>query len=322
LVYLPGSGGAESGVNLVMAGARVRILNDERGHLAQLWPRGPKGNAWGNLWVDLSIGYAHAPTVDAGSHWAALEIGVGYEFSLLSPLQIGPYVSYRQVFVKRTYPAFLCIGISISFGYPKVFPKPKPRPRPRPRPRPNIRGRQGDRDGDTVGDGIDKCPSTPPGAQVDEDGCEYIRGRMIFPRIRFKRDSTELVPGAEFDLRRAAELIKAHPELKVEIGGHTETAGSFEDNLKLSLKRAQIVRDAVVRFGVKLDQVTVKGYGVSTPLVTQGSPEEKRKKNVRIEFRFSAGQPRPEPVRRPGAPAPRPDAPAPRPGAPAPPTTP
>lgn len=293
LVYLPGSGGAESGVHLMMVGARVRLLNDEKGFLSNLWPRGPRGNAWGNLWVELGLGYAHAPTVAGGSNWFALEVGVGYEFSLASPLQIGPYVSYRQLFVKQTYPAFVCIGVSISFGYPKKLPKKIRRERPRPQPRPNVVGRQGDRDGDAVGDAIDKCPSTPPGVRVDEDGCEYIRGRMVFPGLRFEPGTSQLAPGAIFVVRRAAELIKAHPEVKVELGAHTATPGSVEDNLRLSLRRAQVVRDELVKMGVPKDRLTVKGYGVSAPLVPSTDPGS-RAKNSRIEFRFTTGQPKAE----------------------------
>jgi len=292
LIYLPGSGGTESGVNLVMVGARVRVLNDEKGFLANLWPRGPRGNAWGNLWVEFGLGYAHAPTVSGDSHWFALEVGVGYEFSLASPLQIGPYVSYRQLLVKQTYPAFVCIGLSISFGYPKKLPKKKTkRERPRPQPRPNIVGRQGERDGDAVGDGSDKCPSTLPGKRVDEAGREYIRGRMVFPTLQFETGSSTLAPVALFAIRRVAELVKAHPEVKVEVGAHTETPGSVVDNLRLSLRRAQVVRDEMVKLGAPTDRLTVKGYGVSMPLVPSKDPDS-RKKNTLVEFRFTTGQPK------------------------------
>jgi len=293
LIYLPGAGSAESGVHLVMFGARVRLLNDEKGYLANLWPRLPRGNAWGNLWVELNLGYAHAPTVAGVSDWFALELGVGYEFSLAGPLQIGPYLSYRQLFVKKVFPAFVCLGVSISFGYPKKIPKVvrKDVERPRPQPRPNIVGRQGDRDGDFVGDGIDKCPSTPPGKKVDENGCEYIRGKMTFAALRFKAGTTTLIPGARFELRRMAEIIRSHAEVKVEIGGHTDDSGSVEDNLKLSLKQAQVVRDAMVQLGVPRDRLTVKGYGVSVPLKRSETAAGKAA-NRRIEFRFTIGQPK------------------------------
>lgn len=293
LIYLPGRGDQEVGVNLIMFGARVRVLNDEGGFLANLWPAGPKGNAWGNLWVDLGLGYAHAPTADAGSDWFALQVGLGYEFSLASPLQVGPYLAYRHVFKTGTDASFIAIGVSVSFGYPKKLPETKPARR-RPAPRTNLRGRPGDRDGDQVSDETDQCPSTPPEAKVDDKGCEYIRGRLIFDKLRFLGDSAELAPGALFQIRRMAEIIRAHPEVRVEIGGHTDSPGSAEDNLRLSLERAKVVRDELVRMGVSSKQLTVRGYGVSTPIKITGTAEEKRKKNVRIEFRFTIDQPKPE----------------------------
>lgn len=291
-IYLPGSGGAEAGVHMIMFGARVRPLNDEKGYLANLWPRASGGNAWGNLWVELGLGYAHAPTVSGVADWFALELGVGYEFSLAGPLQIGPYLSYRQIFVKKTFPAFVCVGVSISFGYPKKIPEIKrTQDRPRPQPRPNIVGRQGDRDGDYVGDGIDKCPSTPPGAKVDNNGCEYIKGKMQLEGLRFKPGTTTLIPGAIFLVRRMAEIIRSHPEVKVEIGGHTDDPGSVEANLLLSLKQAQVVRDKMVEMGIPKTQLTVRGYGVSVPVKRSETPEGK-KANRRIEFRFTIGQPK------------------------------
>lgn len=293
-IYLPGAGSAESGVHMVMFGARVRLLNDEKGYLANLWPRAPRGNPWGNLWVELNFGYAHAPTASGVSHWFALELGVGYEFSLAGPFQIGPYLSYRQVFVKKELPAFVCLGVSFSFGYPKKIPKVVPvidRPRPRPQPRPNIVGRQGDRDGDFVGDGIDKCPSTPPQQKVDENGCEYIRGKMVYAGLRFKPGTATLAPGANFAIRRMAEIIKAQSGVKVEIGGHTDEPGSVEDNLKLSLKQAQVVRDKMVELGVPTARLTVRGYGVSVP-VKRSTTTAGKKANRRIEFRFTIGQPK------------------------------
>jgi outer membrane protein OmpA-like peptidoglycan-associated protein len=292
LIYLPGAGSAEAGVNMVMVGARMRLINDEKGYLVNVWPSLPRGNSWGNLWVELNLGYAHAPTASGVSHWFALELGVGYEFSLAGPLQMGPYLSYRQVFVKKELPAFVCLGVSISFGYPKKIPKVvRVYKRPRPQPRANIVGRQGDRDGDFVGDGIDKCPSTPPQSKVDENGCEYIRGKIMLPGLRFKPGTTTLIPSAVFLVRRMAEIIKSHAEVKVEIGGHTDEPGSVQDNLKLSLTQAQVVRDKMVQMGVPRTRLTVKGYGVSTPVKRSETPEGK-KANRRIEFRFSIGQPK------------------------------
>jgi len=295
LLYLPGAGNLEVGVNLLLVGARFWLVNDEHGFLANLWPKGPKGNAWGNLWASFDLGYAHAPTVSGKSNWFAFQVALGYEFSLASPIQIGPYLAYRQVVKDGTDASFIALGLSFSFGWPKHLRRaPGPRRATPPRPRPNIRGRPGDRDGDGVGDGADQCPSTPPDQKVDTKGCEYIRGRMIFPGIRFVGYTTQLAPGARFELRRVAELIRAHPEVQVEVGGHTDAPGGPEDNLRLSLKRAEQVRSVLVQMGAPARQLTARGYGVSAPLLLVGTPEQRRAKNVRIEFRFSVSQPPPE----------------------------
>lgn len=291
LVYLPGPGKTEAGVNLLLVGARFWLVNDEHGFLANLWPKGPEGNAWGNLWASFDLGYAHAPTVAGKSHWFAFQLAVGYEFSLASPIQMGPYLAYRHVVKDGTDASFVALGLSFSFGWPKHFRPAPPRRAASPPPRPNIHGRPGDRDGDGVRDGADMCPSTPPGGKVDPKGCEYIRGRMIFPGVRFVGQTAQLAPEAEFELRRVAELIRVHSEVQVEVGGHTDAPGSPADNLRLSLKRAERVRAVLVQMGVPARQLTARGYGVSAPLLIVGTPEQRRAKNIRIEFRFSVNQP-------------------------------
>ena len=298
LIYLSGREEAKVGVNMVMLGARVRLLNDEGGYLVNLWPKAKRGNAWGNLWVDIGVGYAHAPTVAAGSNWFAMELGVGYEFSLLGPLQIGPYIGWRHVFKTDTDASFLTIGVSISFGYPKSFPDrildAKPEPEPEPEEKPNIQGREGDSDGDGVSDESDQCPTTPPGVEVDSRGCEAIRGRMVFPLLGFVGDTATLAPGAIFEIRRMGELLKAHSDALVEIGGHMESSLSPEENLRISLQRAQVVRDGLLQMGIHSGRLSVQGFGSSVPVNRLGTPEERRRDNTRIEFRFSVRQPSPE----------------------------
>lgn len=294
LLYLPGSGNAKVGVNMLMLGARLRLLNDEGGYLTNIWPRAERGNPWGNLWVDLGIGYAHAPTVAAGSNWFAMELGVGYEFSLAGPLQVGPYVAWRHVFKTSTDASFFTVGITISFGYPKKIPERVAAPRPEPEARPNIQGRAGDLDGDGVPDEADRCPTTPPGVEVDRRGCEAIRGRMVFPLLQFVGDAAVLARGAIFEVRRMAELLNAHPEVLVEIGGHTESSLTTEENLRLSLHRAQVVRDELLKLGIHPSRLTVRGFGSAVPITRIGSSEERQRVNVRIEFRFSASQPPPQ----------------------------
>ena len=78
-------------------------------------------------------------------------------------------------------------------------------------------------------------------------------------------------------------LLKEHPNVIVEIQGHTDDVGSEAFNLKLSQKRAEAVRQYLIDHGIEPDRLIAKGYGESKPLVPNTSPEN-RAKNRRVEF--------------------------------------
>lgn len=68
-----------------------------------------------------------------------------------------------------------------------------------------------------------------------------------------------------------------------EIAGYTDNVGNPEANQKLSEKRANAVRDYLVKQGVPMEALTAKGYGQENP-IADNSTKEGRDKNRRIEF--------------------------------------
>lgn len=72
----------------------------------------------------------------------------------------------------------------------------------------------------------------------------------------------------------------------VEIGGHTDDVGSEADNLQLSDKRAQAVREHLLSAGVPQSHVTAKGYGETVPRASNETAEGRRQ-NRRTEFRLT-----------------------------------
>ena len=75
--------------------------------------------------------------------------------------------------------------------------------------------------------------------------------------------------------------------LVIEIGGHTDNSGSKAYNLNLSDDRARSVKDALVQRGIPSDRIQTKGYGMSVPLNTNSS-EQERALNRRTELKIIA----------------------------------
>jgi OOP family OmpA-OmpF porin len=136
-----------------------------------------------------------------------------------------------------------------------------------------------DSDGDGVCDEKDLCPSTPDGAPVDERGC-WIAAYSQF----FDFDKADVKAAFHPRLKFAAEIIVKNPQMgTVTIAGHTDNKGTDAYNMDLGRRRAEAVKELLVKFGAPADRLTVESYGKSRPIATNDT-EEGRAKNRRVEF--------------------------------------
>jgi outer membrane protein OmpA-like peptidoglycan-associated protein len=152
-----------------------------------------------------------------------------------------------------------------------------------------------DSDGDGVCDGLDKCANTPAGAKVDADGCpieimeketELLDTGMIrLNNVNFETGKAVLLPEDLPTLDVVGEVLRKWPQLKIEIGGHTDSRGGVAYNQKLSEARAQAVMSYLLQKfpDLKAEQLTAKGYGKSKPLVPNNNALNMAK-NRRVEF--------------------------------------
>jgi outer membrane protein OmpA-like peptidoglycan-associated protein len=84
-------------------------------------------------------------------------------------------------------------------------------------------------------------------------------------------------------LRELAEVLKAHPEVKVRIEGHTDSKGNPQVNNWMSRERAKAVKTFLVKEGVPAARLSSVGLGFSKP-IAPNTTEEGREKNRRIEL--------------------------------------
>jgi len=141
-----------------------------------------------------------------------------------------------------------------------------------------------DSDGDNVGDHFDRCPNTPAGARVDVYGCQ-IREVIELPGVNFASGTDRVLAGAEQILTDAAATLKMHPDLVIEVAGHTDTDGARLDNQGLSERRASTVRDFLINAGVDAARLTVRGYGEMRLIADDTTPQGKAA-NRRVELRI------------------------------------
>lgn len=173
-------------------------------------------------------------------------------------------------------------------------------------------GCPGDEDADGVLDGLDRCPRTPIGATVSSRGCvsgqqprqpanppppdtsaarpapvpspSSTAAPMVLQGVTFETGSARLQPGSYVELDSVAKVLQANPALRVEIGGHTDNAGTPADNQHLSTLRAEAVRNYLVAKGVPFQQMVARGYGSTVPRTPDTTPQG-RAANRRVEIR-------------------------------------
>ena len=132
-----------------------------------------------------------------------------------------------------------------------------------------------DSDHDGVNDCNDQCPDTLAGVKVSIAGCWIVD-------VKFDNDKDIIKPQYFPNLDNVAKRIKEHPELVIEVQGHTSKTGGLKHNMQLSERRAAAVKKYLVD-GTKSPNLTTRGYGWTHP-IDSNDTEAGRANNRRVQL--------------------------------------
>jgi len=107
-----------------------------------------------------------------------------------------------------------------------------------------------------------------------------------FATIFYAFDSSELGPKDRETMDSVIVILKAHPDLQVEVRGYADSTGTAEYNQRLSLRRAEAAQAYLVAHGVSASRLTVKVYGESHA-VWPNKTLLGRQQNRRVEIAHS-----------------------------------
>jgi OOP family OmpA-OmpF porin len=250
---------------------------------------GPNGNGGPYFHVDIQ-----------GTDETLYNVGLGMDFLFGTGFGLRAEALYHNEEGNYQEPQFN-LGLRIPLG---SLPEPPPPPPARvvpPVEPPAVCSDGADNDGDGLvdfpadpgcsapddSDETDppKCVAPTPEQAMTLDGCA-VGDTLVLRGVNFDFDKSTLTPMAKTILDGVAEALTKRPDIKVEIGGHTDSLGSDSYNLKLSDRRSKSVKTYLVERGIDEARMTTKGYGEAVP-VADNETEEGRALNRRVELKVT-----------------------------------
>ena len=140
-----------------------------------------------------------------------------------------------------------------------------------------------DTDKDGVNDEEDKCP-TIAGIAMNK-GCADLQPTVdaASSKLKFATGSIKLSKKQTAPLNTLIQLMADNTTIQLEINGHTDNVGSLKINEKLSLSRAKVVMEYLVKKGIDSKRLSIKGYAFAKP-IEDNKTSKGRALNRRVEI--------------------------------------
>lgn len=219
----------------------------------------------------------------------ALEVGAGWDFAA-GPIDLGPSARYVHVVNRDAMAALgsadlVLVGVAVRFGRARSHRAPSAvAVAPAAPSAPAAAAPAVERDPDRVVERDASCAT-------DSDGCELaeqiflLDDRIVLDeQVLFDVDRARVRSGGRALIATLVRIWAGHPRWRrISIEGHTDARGSDEHNLELSQRRAERVRDVLVRLGADPARIDVVGYGRTRPR-DPGTSDDAHRHNRRVEF--------------------------------------
>ncbi len=122
-------------------------------------------------------------------------------------------------------------------------------------------------------------------AKEKEEAKRTITSLLQVENIEFETAKSILTPRGVATVDKLAEILKRYPDIRVEIGGYTDSDGDDMLNLKLSQERVDSVKKELISRGINGNRINAKGFGESNPIAPNDT-EENKQRNRRVEIKI------------------------------------
>ncbi|NHA13546.1 OmpA family protein [Thioalkalivibrio sp. XN279] len=249
----------------VGAGLNYTIFSNETSNAGDLNLRGSFGPA---VQAGVDIGITENIFLNGVVRWIDIDSDASLNGADIGTIEIDPIIYGIHLGYRFGRPAPVVAAAPVAAAPPPPPPAPPPPPPPPP---------PADTDGDGVPDSVDRCPTTPAGARVDQYGCSCD----FEMRLTFEFGSAALSAADKAMLDEIIPTLRDLTFIRGTISGHTDSVGPEAFNQQLSERRAQAVKDYLVANGVPAQEFGVIGFGETMP-VASNDTDEGRALNRRV----------------------------------------
>ncbi|MCQ8184259.1 OmpA family protein [Parvularcula maris] len=199
----------------------------------------------------------------------SLSLNVGYRYLRTAEYDFESFVNAEVVDVEGRYNVHeATVGLRWDFGA-SAAPVQTVAPQPQPQTKTCL-------DGTVV-------PMNQPCPDVDEGLTPADLATVVY----FEFDRSDLSPAARQLLQRRAGEASDLDIIEVLVSGNTDTSGSASYNEQLSARRARVVRDALVSYGIDASKIQIRALGeTNLAKPTQDGVKEPLNRRTEVEFDF------------------------------------
>ncbi|MBX3027230.1 OmpA family protein [bacterium] len=214
-------------------------------------PVGPL-EIYGDILGGGMTGFASAPSAISDTS-GGFQTGGGINYNINDNVGLGLFGNWTRQY-QRVHGVgdvrFVTTGIELMVQQSQEAPPPPPAPAPPPPP----------------------APAAAP-----------MKKKIVLRGVNFDFDKYNIRPDAVPILEQACSQLKAEPSIDVSCQGHTDSIGSDAYNMKLSERRADAVRNWLIKCGIPASRLTAKGFGKRNPVASNDTAEG-RAQNRRTEL--------------------------------------
>ncbi|MFZ5947615.1 MAG: DUF6089 family protein [Stygiobacter sp.] len=141
-----------------------------------------------------------------------------------------------------------------------------------------------DSDGGTVNDGVEVNRGSNPLDPKDDVPVEFVEKEYSYKNVYFGFDKNKISKKELATLDSTIVTLSQLNDPQITVSGHADAIGSDKYNMKLSEKRANVVKEYMVKKGLNSEKITVEFFGESKPVETNKTAKG-RAMNRRTEIK-------------------------------------